>query len=149
MPEIQISVTSGQFAARDALAHLKAELGPFSLSRNDQGTVDLVVAEVVNNIVEHAYPEGDPPGPITLQCQYTQRRLYFRVYDKGRAMPDHQLPAGKAANLNVSFMDLPEGGFGWFLIKDLAKGVNYRRLDDDTNELGFYLNLKAEIRKPT
>ena len=42
-------------------------------------------------------------------------------------MPDGQTPVGAAADLDVDFCDMPEGGFGWFLIKDLAKDVNYHR----------------------
>jgi serine/threonine-protein kinase RsbW len=31
----------------------------------------------------------------------------------------------------VDLMDLPEGGFGWFLIKDLAKDVVYARVEGE------------------
>lgn len=36
-------------------------------------------------------------------------------------------PLGLAAKTDVDFMDMPEGGFGWFIIKDLAKDIVYRR----------------------
>ena len=29
---------------------------------------------------------------------------------------------------DVPMQDMPEGGFGWFLIKDLAKDVTYHRV---------------------
>ena len=45
---------------------------------------------------------------------------------------------GKPANLDVAFEDLPEGGFGWFLIQDLAKDVLYARVENE-NRLSLRL----------
>lgn len=49
-------------------------------------------------------------------------------------MPDDETPAGLAVNTDVELKDMPEGGFGWFIIKDLAKDVAYTRTLD-TNRL--------------
>ena len=62
----------------------------------------------------------------------------FRIEDTGRPMPGGETPLGQAANLDVDLEDLPEGGFGWFLIRDLAKDVNYSRADG-TNVLDLRL----------
>ena len=50
------------------------------------------------------------------------------VVDTGRAMPDGRTPLGAAVDTDVPMQDMPEGGFGWFLIKDLAKDVTYHRV---------------------
>ena len=42
-------------------------------------------------------------------------------------MPNGQPPFGFAPDVTVALDDLPEGGFGWFLIKDLARDVSYER----------------------
>ena len=47
--------------------------------------------------------------------------------------PDGRTPLGAAANLNVDLCDMPEGGFGWFLIKDLAKDVTYHRVEPENH----------------
>ncbi len=138
IPEVHISVTSSEMAVRDALSKLLTALGPLDLDVEDAGTVELVMAEAMNNIVEHAYPEGDVPGPIRLACAHSDDGLHIKITDSGRPMPDGTTPVGRPTNLDVDFCDLPEGGFGWFLIQDLAKEVEYRRVDND-NQLTFRL----------
>ena len=55
------------------------------------------------------------------------------IMDKGSAMPDGQMPLGQLSPLDVDLQDLPEGGFGWFLIQHLARDVSYARVDDENH----------------
>lgn len=138
--DVEISITSGEFAVREALASLLEALTPLGLDLEEKGTIELVLAEAMNNIVEHAYPPGDTPGPINVWCSKQTDGLRFRINDTGRPMPDGVTPIGLPVDLDVDFVDLPEGGFGWFLIKDLAKDVTYCRVGD-ANQLTFRLAL--------
>ena len=52
-------------------------------------------------------------------------------------MPDHTLPMGLPQPIGVD-KDLPEGGFGWFLIRSLTENLTYRRIDA-RNHLSFQL----------
>lgn len=131
LPAFHISVVSGQMAVRTALGQLLDGLKPLSLDVEEAGTVELVMAEALNNIVEHAYPEDQGAGPIDITCAHASDGLHLTVVDSGRAMPDGQTPVGGAVDIDVDFCDMPEGGFGWFLIKDLAKDVTYRRQDTE------------------
>ncbi|MEO0391509.1 MAG: ATP-binding protein [Pseudomonadota bacterium] len=130
IPTIRVSVPSGKLAARTALAELKAGLAPLALDVEETSTVELVIAEVLNNICEHAYEEAEDAGPIDVTCTHGEDGLRFVIMDQGHAMPDGKTPLGMEADLDVDVMDLPEGGFGWFLIQDLAKDVVYRRVGD-------------------
>lgn len=127
LPCFNVSIQSGKLAVRDALAQLLNGLSPLSLDVEEAGTVELVMAEALNNIVEHAYPEGSPVGPINIECCHAKDGLHMTVVDEGRAMPDGRTPLGAPVDTNVPFNEMPEGGFGWFLIKDLAKDVTYTR----------------------
>lgn len=138
LPEFDISVVSGQLAVRDALRQLLDGLKPLNLDVEEAGTVELVMAEALNNIVEHAYPDGEDTGPIRISCAHARDGLHLTVVDSGRAMPDGRTPVGTAADLDVDLCDMPEGGFGWFLIKDLAKDVSYLRHNTE-NELRLRL----------
>ncbi|WP_299746206.1 ATP-binding protein [uncultured Tateyamaria sp.] len=138
LPAFHISVVSGQMAVRTALGQLLDGLKPLSLDVEEAGTVELVMAEALNNIVEHAYPEDEGSGPIDITCAHASDGLHLTVVDSGRAMPDGQTPVGGAADIDVDFCDMPEGGFGWFLIKDLAKDVTYQRQDTE-NQLQLRL----------
>lgn len=108
--------------------------GPDRLSLpGDTGTdVQIVLAEAMNNIVEHAY--ADRPGQIEITLWSTPDGLKGRLVDNGAPMPG-VLPAGTLPAIGQDG-DLPEGGFGWFLIRQLASDITYRR-QDGVNHLLF------------
>lgn len=129
---------SGPLAVRAALAHILAELDPLGLHSDDLGTIEIVLAEALNNVVEHAYPADGASGPIDIDCRSASDGLHVRIIDDGKAMPGGQIPEGVEATFGDNVSDLPEGGFGWFLIRQLAQDVEYRR-DRDQNILNLRL----------
>ncbi|MEP1536050.1 MAG: ATP-binding protein [Paracoccaceae bacterium] len=142
---VNISVTSGEMAVRTALEKLQTALKPLDLAPEESGAVELVMAEALNNIVEHAYPEGSPAGPIRIRATHKSDGLHLTVVDEGLGMPDGKLPLGAPAQVDVDLFDLPEGGFGWFLIKDLAKDVEYKRLGWENHlKLRIIVGIKDE-----
>jgi serine/threonine-protein kinase RsbW len=127
------SVQSGQLAVREALDRFLTALKPLELDVEESGTVELVLAEVLNNIVEHAYPSPNAPGPIDVQCSHQADGLLVDIKDQGFPMPDGRMPIGQLSSLDVELEDLPEGGFGWFLIQHLAKDVSYKRVGNQNH----------------
>ncbi|MGB3246634.1 MAG: ATP-binding protein [Sulfitobacter sp.] len=127
LPPFDLSVQSSDGATREALRGILTCLDPLALDIEEISTVELVLAEALNNIVEHAYPTKQPHRPIRIACTHLRDGLHISISDEGNAMPDGQMPIGMARDVDVDLMDLPEGGFGWFLIRDLAKDVRYRR----------------------
>ncbi|MFO1202017.1 MAG: ATP-binding protein [Tabrizicola sp.] len=124
-------------SVRDNLACMLAA-PPLSLLSDDaRGTAELVLAEVLNNIAEHAYAQGAgpvevtlSPGPFGIECQ---------VIDQGVAMPGERLPEGRLpGGPDLALDDLPEGGFGWHLIRTLTEELTYRR-SGGCNRLHFRL----------
>ncbi|MCR8826865.1 ATP-binding protein [Pseudosulfitobacter koreensis] len=136
LPPVQITVQSGPQAARQVLEQLKRTLSPLPLASEDLSAVDLVLAEAVNNISEHAYGNGARRGPIEVICRQHRDGLHFTITDQGAPMPDGRAPPGLAVDVNVDLSDMPEGGFGWFLIRDLARDVTYLR-EGATNKLSL------------
>lgn len=128
LPALDFCLPGTTHAVRSALAQILGALDPLDLDIEETGTVELVLAEALNNIVEHAYPSVDDSGMIWIRCTHRRDGLHLRINDEGVMMPDGQLPIGMAQNLDVDLLDLPEGGFGWFLIRDLAKDVRYQRV---------------------
>ena len=137
---IQLNVRSGTQAARVALDGLISGLAPLALDIEEISTVELVMAEALNNIVEHAYPEPDDDGPIAIGCTHKHDGLHVTIMDQGHPMPDGQAPIGMAQDVDVDLMEMPEGGFGWFLIQNLAKDVRYDRVNNQ-NRLELRLAL--------
>lgn len=127
-------------AVRDAIDSLITGLRPWGLDSDMAGTVELVIAEALNNVVEHAYANTSPPCPVHIACRRQADGVLISITDEGTEMPNGTLPVGLAPDLDVDTMDLPEGGFGWFLIRDLAKDVEYHR-DGAQNILNLRLDL--------
>lgn len=138
---LSIHCMSDSFAVRSSLEVLIEDMADRKFLPEECGTVELVLAEVLNNIAEHAYEErGD--GRIELVMDYDSSGMCFDLRDFGKPMPDGKTPLGEQANLNVPVDDLPEGGYGWFLIGELARDLVYER-SGDANHLTFRMNVGA------
>jgi serine/threonine-protein kinase RsbW len=105
------------------------------LSDDLRGTAEIVMAEALNNIVEHAYAAHS--GAIEISVDLGADGLQCVIADSGAPMPGHSLPQGKPHALQ-DLDDLPEGGFGWFLIRSLAQDLQYSRTREQ-NYLRFRL----------
>ncbi len=123
---------------RDGLSNLLERLPLKALSQDDRGTIEIVLAEALNNIVEHAYARFE--GEIEISLSLAGHELKCLITDWGLPMPDQTVPAGELLPLGA-FEDLPEGGFGWHLIRTLSKDLSYRRIGDQ-NLLSFKLDTK-------
>lgn len=88
---------------------------------------DLTIAltEALNNVAEHAYEHR--PGKVELSIEPVSSGLRLTIWDEGRAMPGGRAPKGRLPARDGAVASLPEGGFGWFLLRRLASRVGYRR----------------------
>jgi len=136
---VQMSFLSDTFEVRHSLQALMTDMEGRSFLPEERGTVELVLAEVLNNIAEHAYEErGD--GKIELEMMYGDGGISIELQDFGHPMPDGKTPLGTAPGVDVELDDLPEGGFGWFLIGELAKDLVYARMGE-ANHLSFRMTV--------
>ena len=102
----------------------------------EDGTI--VLGEVLNNVEEHAYA-GRSGAPITVTLDPGGAVLRYVVEDRGRHYPEGRLPTAEMpASHGTALEALPEGGFGWPLVRELTSEVAYTR-DGDTNRLVFCL----------
>lgn len=124
-------------AIRDTLAEVQTWMNAIGLSAILRAESELVLAEVLNNIAEHAY-RGDN-GPITLRLKSCAEGVFCLVCDHGAMMPGGDLPKGRRPESDVSRDKLPEGGFGWHLIRLLTSRLRYGRRAG-RNRLGFVLD---------
>lgn len=131
----RVVIASDPMAVREGLRALFDTLLLRRLPPAERGTAELVLAEVLNNIVEHAY--ASESGDIELTLHLHQSELVCRIEDRGLPMPGERLPAGDLRPIDAD--DLPEGGFGWHLIRTLSRELNYRRIDG-RNQLSFRLD---------
>lgn len=125
---------------------LRAAVACFArqISLDEVGTLELVLAEVMNNIVEHSYA-GGATGTISLSIVRDRCGLSCSLSDDGVPLPEGCLAPPQLPETAVSTEHLPEGGFGWYLIHDLARDLGYRR-EGGQNLLAFRLPLGAPAR---
>lgn len=129
--------------ARSGVSNVVAELRTLGVPGSRVDEVQIALTEAVNNVVEHAYA-GAVPGEVMIQAKLLSERLWISITDAGAPYPAGALPVGQPADIEVPTEDLPEGGFGWFLIRELASQVQYERTNGNNN-----LSLCFEIQVTT
>ncbi len=139
--ETRLELQSDPHAVRRGLATLAKAPAFAALDEDLRSAAEIVLAEVLNNIVEHAY--AGTTGVIELKLSPRAGTLCCDVRDFGVALPDGRvpgalLPAGDADGP-------PEGGFGWYLIHSLASDLRYRRRGG-CNHLRFTLDPDRQRR---
>lgn len=130
-----VEMSGNPASVRDGLRRAMGQTPLVGLSQDDRSTAEIVLAEVLNNIAEHAYSDGE--GPIRLWLGWATGRLVCRIEDEGSPMPGGAPPQGRAPRPE----ELAEGGFGWHLIRSLADDLGYERARG-VNRL--YFTLPAE-----
>ena len=133
--QLRLVIPAEAEAVRQALLAACNTLLLRSLTADSRGTAELVIAEALNNIVEHAYAGGE--GQIELSLKRTGDKLSVLITDRGHPMPDGGLPNGRLPEADPA--NLPDGGFGWFLIRSLSQDLRYCRAEG-RNHLFFRLD---------
>ncbi len=127
------SFSANELNAREGILSVISRLKNFGLSEHRLNEIQIALAEAINNVVEHAY-ENNTSGEVKVTCSMHDANLMIEIHDTGSPLPNLELPDGNLGPLEKNLETLPEGGFGWFLIRELTTDVHYRRVAQ-TNEL--------------
>lgn len=93
--------------------------------------VRLAAEEVLINVMNHAYPEGQP-GPLVLRARVEPGALSVTVLDEGTPFSPGMAPA---PDLATEWADRRVGGLGWHLVGKLMDEVRHRSDGSRGNEL--------------
>lgn len=115
---------AGDLEIRAVLTAIRGELAGAGLDDEALGTVELVLAEVLNNIAEHSYGAGG--GPVALRLWAGSGAVLCEIGDQGLPMPAGQVPQPGLPPIAPP-APLPEGGFGWHIVRCLVNAVDYER----------------------
>ncbi|MEM1131094.1 MAG: ATP-binding protein [Pseudomonadota bacterium] len=138
-----LEIRATPLGVRYALGQITSMLTQEKVEAEALGTTELILAEVLNNVVEHAYADADEVGVISIRVCRLPTSLFCEIVDFGAGMPDGKLPEGRAPDITDDLDGLPEGGFGWSLILGLTEDLRYER-QDNQNRLNFRIALPAD-----
>jgi len=127
---IGLNIAATGLEVRQSLILLARLLAALNLSPEDIGKAEIVLAEVLNNIVEHAY-QGIANGRIDVNIICKKASLTCRIKDTGAPVPDGVYGATDLPRLDCNRRDLPEGGFGRAMIRMLSTSTNVQRRDGE------------------
>ena len=112
-------------AIRMALVEWRHRMEAVGIAPAMVARAELVLAEVCNNIDKHGCA-GLSGGWIVLNTRMSGDGLHLTVLDNGTAPPAHLLDPVLVAPAPLQGLPLtaiPEGGYGWFLIRQLARDI--------------------------
>ena len=110
-------------AVRQAVLDTRGWLDTLDLLQDDLCNLEIMLAEALNNIVEHSNaPEG---ALIDLNVEVGQRRAICWIRDFGMPCDVLTKPIAAARPESAKIALLPEGGFGVALIQSIASEIEY------------------------
>jgi serine/threonine-protein kinase RsbW len=131
--EIRLRCRTNPPEIRATLLAWRYRLALLELCEDLLGRSEIVLAEILNNIAEHGHFDGHGAGDwIELYCHRSPEGIHMIVKDYGRALPQHLLSGEKYAACplaGIALDDLPEGGFGWFMIRALSRDLHSQRTE--------------------
>lgn len=133
LPDLHHVFPVSRDAVRTTLVAAMAALRRLAGPGLDAAAAELVLAEALNNVVEHAC-RSKTGRVVALEIWIAPDGLDVRITDNGRPMPgdpSRATPVPPPASL-------PEGGFGWPIIRGLTRNLHYHR-SDGLNCLTFRL----------
>ncbi len=117
------------------------------VSEDTLGRLELVLAEVMNNVAEHSRgPACDAGTVVGLSIHVSIVRhvsgLCCAITDNGISLPpDCLIPRNSPPPVRSA---LPEGGWGWYIIHDLTQALCYYR-EGQRNYLAFNLPFGDDV----
>ncbi len=124
--DLEMFFAATKAEASAGIATLSERLGALGLPETETDDVRIALAEAINNVVEHAYA-GTTPENVHVKCSLGAENLEILITDSGVPMPEGALGTRVPASVDTVLSDLPEGGFGWYLIRTLTSNVQYER----------------------
>ena len=100
--------------------------------------IETAIEELVTNAIKYAFG-ACRKGTITIEASATPERAVLVMEDNGEAFNPTQVPA---ARVNRSLEEMPVGGLGIHLVRELADGFCYERVGN-RNQVSVWVIRKS------
>ena len=103
--------------------------GRLDFSTKMAAKLQLGVAEWLTNVIKHGY-RGQPGHPIQLTMEFRQDSMFLEIVDQGVSFTLDPLQKAEPVQFDPLDLDnLPESGWGLYLIKNCVDKINYRHAE--------------------
>ncbi len=131
MPQtLATSIQNSPSALKKLCTQVSLFLGEQNVSNPLAKKTELIVEELLTNIVNHAYPQKKEDN-ICISLSVYPQKIIFSVKDQGTPFNPCTHPS---PTLNIPIEERPIGGMGIHLVKQNAKTISYKRMNNK-NEL--------------
>ncbi len=139
-PTLDLNIYSDLCLASEAVSRVGKWLEQENVESDCIGDVMLVLAEALNNVIEHAYG-SEQKGHIQIKATLRAQTLSVQIVDRGK--PFDGPPDEVSLNTDkYALSEMPDGGFGWFLIKSLTEDIHFSH-DGGQNKLTLVVGLRT------
>ena len=125
--EIRLSVAADYLSVRHGLQEFKTRFANGKSRDIDVNPIELVLAEILNNIAEHG-DHASLPEKICLKWALHNNRFSAEISDAGVAYsPLEKIRAARNTKIHHLTTCLKGGGGGGHIISALCSDIHYRR----------------------
>jgi len=124
----QFSCMGTTLGVREVMIQMRDVLRSRELTEDTQSSIEIAVAEGLNNIVKHALTGGNGER-IGLELSINAVQIVIRLQDQGRGFSNWHDVRDTYADATARKSDLPEGGFGRGLMCALTSRLEYKRVN--------------------
>lgn len=120
-----LSLTNNQHMVPDLLMKIRQWMVGIGVPQNKITNIQIVVAEALNNIIEHGF-SIENFGTIDIQIEVDDDSTVVELMDNGKKFTPPNISKTPLID-STDFENLPEGGFGWFLITEITSSFELQR----------------------
>ena len=121
----QLSISNELSRLTEVNDFVKSIGDELKFSSTDTRNLKLAIEEVVVNIINYAYPQGEH-DEIMIEASASTEALRFKITDNGIAFAPTDAPD---VDTSLSAEERQIGGLGIFLVRQLMDSINYERVD--------------------
>jgi serine/threonine-protein kinase RsbW len=125
--QYRLIVRADYAAMRQVDGFVAAFVSEHGIAADDAARILILLEELLTNLAKYGYPDRAEPGCAEIVLALNGSRLKIEFIDDGCAFDPLAAPI---PNLDAPLEERPIGGLGLHLMRSLADGVSYERINN-------------------
>lgn len=123
---IRFEIDPDLAALAPAAERVRLFLNGHGVDNNAIYAIEMVIEEIATNAIKYSFISAEK-GTITIEASATPSQVDLIMEDSGDAFDPTEAPD---PDVNRALEDMPIGGLGIHLVRELTDGFEYQRLND-------------------